>query len=345
MVITGASSGIGRAVALAAASHGGTVVVTAREQKALREVARECEEAGGRALAVSANVTEEEELQRVAQKAVETFGKIDVWINNAAVSLFGRFEETPLEDFRQVLETNLFGYLHGARSVLPYFREQGHGILINVSSVVGKVAQPFTSAYTTSKFAIDGFTESLRMELMDAPEIHVCTILPATIDTPLFQHAGNYSGKAVKAMDPVYSADDVATAVLKCIESPKREIVVGGAAKGMIRLRNLLPGTAEKMMARKVQQDHFQDKPARNRAGNLYKPSGSHSVSGGWTADGEEGKGGKAGVIAATTAIAAGLGAAGYYFSTRSRPRKNVRKAGRASQKTLSRAVEKARFW
>jgi short-subunit dehydrogenase len=345
IVITGASSGIGRATALELARQGGTLILTARQQKALNDVAKECTRLGGRAEAVAADVTDEESLREVAQRGLDQFGKVDVWINNAGVTLFGRFEEAPLADFRQVIETNLFGYIHGARIALRCFREQGHGVLINISSVVGSVAQPFTSAYTTSKFAIAGFTESLRMELLDTPEIRVCTVLPASIDTPLFQHAANYTGKAIKALEPVYAAEDVAKAIAKCVEYPKREVVVGGAGKQLLSLRSVMPGTAEKLMARKVREDHFQEKRAPKKTGNLYKPMPSRNqVSGGWS-NGR--RGGGSGIVAAGLLLAAGLGAAAFFYQEqeRDRTRRAVRKTRAASQRLFSAATDKAVFW
>ena len=189
IVITGASTGIGRASALAFARAGATVVVTSRREKVLCTLAESCKNLGGRAIAIAADVTDEPAIQDLARRVIERFGRIDVWINNAAVTLFGRFEGTPPEAYRRVIETNLFGCIHGARAALPYFREQGSGILINISSGVGKIGSPFISAYAASKFAIIGLSESLRMELRGAPNIHVCTVLPGAIDTPLFQRS------------------------------------------------------------------------------------------------------------------------------------------------------------
>lgn len=152
-VITGASSGIGRATALAFAAAGGTVVVAARREAALDELAQECETSGGKALAVPVDVTDGPAVEALARRAIETFGRLDTWINNAAVTLFGRFEETPIADFRRVIDTNLLSYVHGARAILPWFREQGRGVLINVSSGVGKspsLSPPLMSSANTA---------------------------------------------------------------------------------------------------------------------------------------------------------------------------------------------------
>jgi hypothetical protein len=149
--------------------------------------------------------------------------------------------------------------------------------------VAGKVGQPYTSAYCSSKFGIVGLSECLRQELMDLPDIHVCTILPASIDTPIFQHAANYTGRAVKPMSPVYDPEQVSDAIVRCIEHPVREIVVGGAGKRLLMVRSLLPAWSERQMASKVESDHFQRRRADPTAGNLFEPMpGLLSAHGGW---------------------------------------------------------------
>ncbi|MGX2029607.1 SDR family oxidoreductase [Methylocaldum gracile] len=316
IVITGASSGIGRATAMKVAEQHGTVVLAARQADVLHEVVRECEQIGGRALAVRTDVTDEEQVRQLARRAIETYGRIDVWVNDAAVTMLSRFEDAPADAFRRVIETNFFGYVHGARAVLPYFHKQGYGVLVNVASVVGKVAAPYASAYVASKFAITGFSESLRMELRDTPDIHVCTILPATIDTPLFQHAANYSGKAVQAMPPVYAPEDVAEAILETIRHPKREVTVGNAGR-MIAMWNLAPPLAERMVARKVERRHFQDRPGPDSPGNLFEPMPEFdTVRGGWLEPHQQ-RYRKSAWTAGTLALLAGLGAALYLNSSR----------------------------
>ncbi|HSK99506.1 MAG TPA: SDR family oxidoreductase [Rubrobacteraceae bacterium] len=289
VVITGASSGIGRATALAFAEKGASVVLAARRAEALQEVATECRTLGGRALVAPTDVTDEEDVEELARRAVENFGRIDVWVNNAAVTLFGRFEETPSEVYRRVFETNLFGYIHGARGGFPYFREQGSGVLINVSSVVAGAGQPYTSAYVASKFAIRGLSECLRQELIldGARDIHVCNVMPASMDTLLFQHAANYTGRAPKALNPVYSAEKVAGAIVRCARRPKREVVVGSAGRMLAAQHTLSPGLYERAAARVMDRDHFQDRAAPPTEGNLFVPMpGWTGASGGWKTNG-----------------------------------------------------------
>src|SRR5215210_8215586 len=290
VVITGTSSGIGRATALAFAREGASVVLAARREQALLEAAAECESLGGRALTVPTDVTDEEAVRELARRAVEHFGRIDVWVNNAAVGLFGRFEETPSDVYRRAIETDLFGTICGARAALPYFREQGSGVLINNSSVVAKASQPYTSAYVTSKFAVRGLSECLREELVldGARDIHVCTIMPASIDTPFFQHGANHTGRASKALNPVYDVEKVAKASIRCTERPKREVIVGNAGRMLALQHTLSLGLYERQAARQIDKDYFQDEPASSTSGNLFEPMAEGTeVSGGWkNADG-----------------------------------------------------------
>jgi short-subunit dehydrogenase len=285
VVITGASSGIGRATAQTFAGEGASLVLAARREQPLRETATECENLGGRALAVPTDVTDERAVKELARRAIENFGRIDVWINNAAVTLFGRFEETPPDVYRRVIETDLFGYIHGARAALPYFREQGSGTLINNASMVAKVPQPYTSPYVISKHGIRALGESLRQELSldGAKDIHVCTVMPATIDTPFFQHAANYTGRAAKAMPPVYPAERVAQTILRCAKRPKREVFVGNSARMLSSQFTMTPGLTERMVATMVDTQHLGDEPVPPTPGNVLEPMQEGTgVSGGW---------------------------------------------------------------
>lgn len=306
VVITGASSGIGRAAAHAFARAGCRLVLAARNQSALAEAARECRDLGAECEAVPCDVTKEREVGRLAETALTRFGGLDIWLNDAAVTLFGRLERVPMEEFEKVIRTNVIGTAHGCRAAIPVFRKQGAGVLINVSSVAGTVGQPETSAYVASKWAIRGLSEALRMELMDQPGIAVCTVLPPSIDTPLFQHGANYSGRQIRPMPPVHAPEQVARLIVDLARNPRREAFVGPMPVLLRASHAVAPRLTERMMARTVERKHFRDQPAADSSGNLFTPQ-ADAVHGGW-AETDGGSARTAIMVAAGAAVAVPLG-------------------------------------
>lgn len=283
VVITGASSGIGRATALAFAKKGYNLALAARRLEALEEVVKECENAGGKAFARALDVTKEEEVETLASLAYEKYKSLDVWVNNAGVLIMGPFEETPMEDIKRLMDVNVNGYFHGARAALRYFRKQGGGTLINVSCVVGMSSQPFAIAYATSRAATRGMSLSLQQEYANEKNIHICTVLPATIDTPIFKSAANYMGKEVKAMKPVVDAHQVADEIVNLVKNPKPQVIVGGMGIQLNLMQQFTPGLFAKMFHKQVKSMHFKDTLAVNSKGNLYEPDKAMaSIDGGW---------------------------------------------------------------
>lgn len=291
-VITGASSGIGRATALAFAANGTIVVVAARRETALRDLVAEIERGGGKALAVPTDVTDERAVQRLAERAVRQFGKIDIWVNNAGVILYGPLAETPMADYRRVMETNFFGCVHGSRAALKVFKERGRGTLINLSSVVTRMPQPYASAYVASKHAVHALGMCLRQELLlaKAKDVHVVNVLPAAIDTPLFGHAGNYTGRTPKAPPPVYDVDLVAKAIVKAAKNPRRDVYAGSAGPLVNLQMKFAPGMVEKSAAMLVDKGGFENIPTSSTSGNLFEPM----ISGAGTDGGEKASGSSA---------------------------------------------------
>jgi short-subunit dehydrogenase len=309
VVITGASSGIGRATALAFAAGQARLVLAARNEQSLEEVAEMCRRCGTEALVVPTDVRNEQAVVRLAGRTIAQFGRIDVWINNAGVTLYTPFLAAPEGVYRQVIETNLFGCINGVQAVLPIFRTQGHGTLINVSSVAATVTETYAGAYSISKSGIRALGTSLRQELLleGADRIHVCTVMPATVDTPIFQHAANYTGRTVRALPPVITAEQVASAIVRLTHTPKPEVYVGNAGRGIHLLATLAPRFAERIMARYVDRLHFyNNQPAEPTEGNVLQSMPYwNRVSGGWNT-GQIRKGGTLLTAAVLTSVAIG---------------------------------------
>jgi short-subunit dehydrogenase len=282
VVITGASSGIGRATATLLARGGAKLVLAARRKEALETVAEECRALGGEALVVPTDVRDESAVEQLAHGAIAAYGGFDVWINNAGVAMYAPFEEAPSEAFRQVLDTNLMGHVHGSRVALRHFRERERGVLIQVASALGLFAAPYMSAYVASKFAIVGLSSVLRQELRKLEHVHVCTVLPAAIDTPIYEQAANYTGKAVKPMSPVVSVERVARAIVHCVERPRRHVVVGFTGwLGTIGYR-IAPALVEYVVGLRASRDHFQSRAEQANDGNVFEPGALRTKQGGW---------------------------------------------------------------
>ena len=276
VVITGASSGVGHATAIAFAETRAAVVIAARSVDVLESVADACRIAGGAALAVPTDVSDPDQVERLASMAVAEFGRIDVWINNAGVAALGRFEEIPLRDHAQVIETDLLGTIFGTALALRQFRSQGSGTVINVASALGEIPAPYYASYVAAKHGIVGLGAAIRQELDENNEsnIHVCTVLPMAMETPFFEHAANYTGHEAVPIPPVYDPQDAVQAILRLAEEPEAEVVVGGAGKVAAAFHAVAAGVTEKLMGAEVQTVQEAAPPVPATRGNLFTPSG-----------------------------------------------------------------------
>lgn len=273
IVITGGTSGIGLATAKRAAERGARVVLCSRNESELRDTVAAIEQRGGTARSVVADVANQEDVERLAATAIEEFGALDTWVNNAGVSFYGRLTEVAIEDMRRLFEVNFWGTVYGARSAVPRLRGGG-GALINIGSVVSDRAIPLQGAYSAAKHAVKGFTDALRMELQEegAP-VSVTLIKPSTIDTPYFQHAKNYMAVEPKPPAPVYAPEVVANAILRAAEHPIRDITIGGGGRLITALGTALPRLTDFYMERAMFSSQRSDIPSAGEGGNLYAPA------------------------------------------------------------------------
>lgn len=283
VVITGASSGAGKAAALSFAEAGAHVVLAARRAEALAETARACAAQGVRAMPVVTDVTDAGAVKRLAEAALQVTGRIDVWVNNAGVLAVGPFDRTPVESIDRVVQTNLLGYLHGAHAVLPQFKKQRKGILINNISIGGFVPAPYGVAYTASKFGLRGMTEALQSEISGYPDIHVCALYPSFLDTPGIQHAANHLGVKVKAAPPVFDPLRVARAMVELAQKPRSQSWPDWAGPLFRAGYGLMPGLTRWLAAAGLGAYRKTAEPAAATDGNLFDDSAPNTgIHGGW---------------------------------------------------------------
>lgn len=272
VVITGASSGFGKRAALELARRGASVVLAARSEELLATISAQCEALGGQSIAVPTDVSDRAAIMNLATQTISRFGHFDVWINNAGVASIGRFDEVPLEDHEQVIQTDLVGTLIGSHIAIKHFRERGAGTLINVASVIGKIPAPYYASYAAAKFGIVGLCDALRQELSqdNVDSVRVCTVMPMAHSTEFFEHAGNYTGHKAEPIPPTYDPQVTVDALVKLVIEPEDEVITGWQGGVFNFLHKLMPGAVEKMMASRTRKTQGGAPPAPVTAGTVH---------------------------------------------------------------------------
>ncbi|MDT0630444.1 SDR family oxidoreductase [Rubrivirga litoralis] len=276
LVITGASSGIGLATALEAASRGADLFLVARAPEDLNEAAERCRALGADVETMAADVADRAVLDLIVQTATERFGGFDTWINNAGVSIYGEIKDVPEESARQLFETNYWGTVHGSLVAAEHFRTRRGtgGAIINVGSVLGDRAIPLQGHYSASKHAVKGFTDAFRMELeKEGLAVSVTLIKPNATGTPYTEHAANYMDREAALPTPAYAPETVARAILSAAERPVRDVTVGAKDGALTVLGTIAPRLTDKLMEASFFDQQKGDAPyTGDRSGTLQEP-------------------------------------------------------------------------
>jgi NAD(P)-dependent dehydrogenase (short-subunit alcohol dehydrogenase family) len=272
IVITGASSGIGLVTAKEAAHRGAKVVLVARNAHDLERAVEGIRAEGGRATYHVADVADQDQVDGIGEAAVREFGRIDTWVNNAAVALYGRLADLSAGDMRRQFDVNYWGQVYGSLTALPHLKVQG-GALINVASALPNRAIRLQGNYAATKHALKAFTDALRLELEEegAP-VSVTLLKPGSVDTPLFDKARSYVGVEPQPIPPVFAPEVVAGAILACAQRPLRQVIAG--SMGWVRS---LPGAATRTADITTDRSTMDSRKAHlalvgDRRDNLYEP-------------------------------------------------------------------------
>lgn len=273
-VVTGASAGVGRAIARALGAQGMKVAILARNADALENAAREIREAGGEAIVLVADVADAAAVDAAADAVVRTWGRIDLWVNDAMVSVFAPVTETTAEEYRRVTEVSYLGYVHGTRAALRHMLPRDEGHVIQIGSALSYRSIPLQSAYCGAKAAIRGFTDSLRSELAhDKSRVKVSMVHLPAVNTPQFEYVRTRLPGHPRPVAPVFQPEVIARAVLHVARHPTRELWVAWSTAKAILGQRVIPGLLDRYLARIAYAGQQADRPPEpGRPDNLDAP-------------------------------------------------------------------------
>lgn len=274
VVITGASAGIGRATACEFAKQGAHLALLARDEERLEEARREVEQLGGKAIVIPTDVAEFEQVEAAAERVERELGPIDIWVNNAMTTVFAPFTEIKPADYKRVTDVTYHGYVWGTMAALKYMRARNRGTIVQVGSALAYRAIPLQSAYCGAKHAIEGFTESVRTELIhDNSRVHITMVQMPAVNTPQFDWCATTLDKQPKPVGTVYQPEVAARAIVWASQAKRREVQVGLSSSVAIMGNKLAPGLADHYLAHTAVSGQQADAPLpEERPNNLWKP-------------------------------------------------------------------------
>ena len=274
IAVVGASSGIGRAIALKAAQRGAKLIVSARNEAGLDSLVDQIRKEGGEAVAIVADVAVFDQVKAIADKTIEVYGRLDTWVHAAATGILAAFDQITPEEFQRVIDVDLMGQVYGAMVALPHLKREGRGALIHISSVEGVRALPLQSPYSAAKHGVEGFVEAMRVELAhEGLPISVTSIKPSVINTPYYNHVRTKLGVKPTGIPPYYHPDLVADATLYTAEHPTRDFIVGDSGKVLDILQRVSPQVVDALLLLVAFPGQRTDQPeSEDSPDNLFEP-------------------------------------------------------------------------